>query len=391
MAVIAGQRETNNVATTQRVIDLSKPINLLEPDAAPIAVITKQYMGGAMREKALDPKFTWHNDKLETRVDLINNGAGYANNATSIVVDTGSLFSVDDLVKVSRTNEVMLVTAVSTNTLTVVRGIGTTAAALVDNDPLYIIGTAAEEGSRSQVARSESPAVVTNYTQIFKQSVEASGTWMSSSNNSSPHDFPWQQRKQMIEHLKDIEAAFLFGGAAETTGANGKKQRSTGGLLAFMTANNQAAGGTWTLPTVNTFIRTITRYGSRSKTFFVSALIASVLDTFSQGKLQSRSGDDTFGVKILTFQTNLGELKIVPHRMLDDAGYSGTGIAVDFASQSLAYRYLDGDGPGGARDTHVLTNRQESDRDGQKDEIITECGLRVALPETGGVVTGVTG
>jgi hypothetical protein len=71
--------------------------------------------------------------------------------------------------------EVLQVTAISTNTLTVVRGIGgTTAAALVDTDPLFVIGTAAEEGALSQVARTQNP-VATNYTQIFKHSVEASG------------------------------------------------------------------------------------------------------------------------------------------------------------------------------------------------------------------------
>jgi hypothetical protein len=50
---------------------------------------------------------------------------------------------------------------------------------------------------------------------------------------STPHDFVQAAKKQMIEHLKDIEAAFLFGGAGEATGPNGKKQRSTGGLLQF--------------------------------------------------------------------------------------------------------------------------------------------------------------
>jgi hypothetical protein len=195
----------------------------------------------------------------------------------------------------------------------------------------------------------------------------------------------------MMEHLIDIEGAFLFGGPGEATGPNGKKQRSTGGLLYYITANNQAAGGTWTMASVNTFIRTITRYGSRSKTFFVSALVASVLDTHSQNKMQTRVGDDTFGVKILTYQTNLGELKIVPHRLLDDAGYSGVGIAVDFASQALKLPLPERQRPRWSTRYACAANRQESDRDGQKDEILTECGLRVGMPETGGVVTGVTG
>jgi hypothetical protein len=63
MAVIAGQRETSNVASTQRVIDLHKQILMLDPSAAPLTTFTKQYRGGLQRERAVDPKFTWHNDQ----------------------------------------------------------------------------------------------------------------------------------------------------------------------------------------------------------------------------------------------------------------------------------------------------------------------------------------
>jgi len=391
MAVIAGQRETSNVASTQRVIDLHKQILLLDPSAAPLTTFTKSYRGGLQRERAVDPKFTWHNDHLETRNDQINNGAGYASGATSVVVDNGPRFAVDDLVKVPRTGEVVQVTGISTNTLTIVRAIGgTTAAALVDNDPVYVIGTAAEEGSRSQVARSENPTVVTNYTQIFKHSVEASGTWLSSSNESTPHDFTHQARKAMMEHLIDIEGAFLFGGPGEATGPNGKKQRSTGGLLYFLTSNNTAAGGAWTIDEINTWLATLVTYGSDRKVLFVGKTVAGIFDTHSLNKMQSRVGDDTFGVKIQLWQSNLGEFQIVHHKLLDRAGYSDTAIAVDFGQEALSYKYLNGDGPGGGRDTHVLPHREEEDRDGQKDEILTEAGLRVGLPETGGVVTGAT-
>jgi hypothetical protein len=387
---IAGQRETSNVAQTQRVIDVHKPILRLEPDAAPITVITKQYRNGSMRQRATDPKFTWHNSELEQRFDAINNVGGYTNVATSIVVDNGSRFAIDDIVKVPRTGEVLLVTNVVTNTLTVVRGAGASSGvALVDDDPLYIIGTAAEEGSRSQVARSENPVVETNYTQVFKTSLEASGTWLSSSNESSPHDWNFQAKTNMIEHLKDIEGAFLFGAPGEETGANGKKQRVTGGLLYYMTANNVAAGGAWTLSEVNSFLGSVTRYGSREKVLFVGRTAASVLDEHALNKLQVTNGADSFGVGIKTWQSTHGEFKVVVHNMLEGAVYGGYAIAVDFKSQALAYRYLNGDGPGGARDTHVMTNREESDRDGKKDEILSECGLQVGLPKAGGVATGI--
>jgi hypothetical protein len=396
MPAVAGQRHSANVASSQRTIDLHKPILLREsnpdgPDQAPLAVLTKSYANGINRERAMDPKFSWHNDKLTDRFDAINNGAGYASGATSIVVDTGTKFTVDDIVYVPRTGELLLVTAIVTNTLTVTRGVGSTAAALVDNDPVYVVGTAAEEGALPRAAGSDNPTKVDNYTEIFKETLEASGTWLSSSNESTPHDWDHQARKAYLEHWKNIELAAWFGKAAELTGANGKKQRTTGGAFQFMTSNQQAAGGGWTIQEVNDWIRLITRYGSSTKTVFCSRLVASVLDTHSLNKLQTHVGDETFGVSIKQWMSINGTINIIPHPLFEGAPeLDGLGVALDFKTQAVGYRYLAGNGPGGGRDTHVQTNVEEPGRDGRRDQILAECGFRYALPETGGVVTGVT-
>lgn len=392
MAVVSGQRTTSNVLATQRVIDLHRPILLNEPDKAPFTVFTKSYNGGAMREAARDKKFTWHNDALWDRHDAINAGAGYAAGITSIVVDDGTLFTANDVVYVPRTREVMIVTAVSTNTLTVERGAGAVAAAaLVDDDPLLIYGTAFEEGSLPRTAKSANPVLATNYTEIFKRTTEASGTWLSSSNESSPHDWPHQVKKDFLDHYKDIELAAFFGSPGIEVGPDGKDRTLTGGALYYMTLNNTAAGGAWTLPEISTFIRGLTRYGSDTKVFFVSTLVASVLSEHSMNKLTTDVGDTRFGVKIMEWMDPNGTLSIVKHPLFEGStSLTGMGVALDFKSQAVAYRYLDGDGPGSGRDTFVETNVEETGRDGRRDQIIAECGFRFGLPETGGVVTGVT-
>jgi hypothetical protein len=397
MAVLTGQRHTANVAASQRVIDLHKPILLREsnpdgPDQAPLAVLTKSYNGGLMREKARDPKFSWHNDQLMDRFDAINDATPPLAAGTTWTVDNGDKFTEDDLVYVPRTEEVVLVTAITGDDLTVTRSVGSVAAAdLADDDPLYIIATAAEEGTLPRVATSENPVKVDNYTEIFKQTMEASGTWLSSSNESTPHDWNHNVRKKFLEHYKDIEGAAWFGAADELTGADGKPQRTTGGALSFMTENNSAAGGAWTLTEVNDFIRLVTRYGSKTKTVFCSRLVASVLDTHSLNKLQTSVGDETFGVSIKQWQSVNGTINIIPHPLFEGSPeLDGLAVALDFKAQAVGYRYLAGDGPGGGRDTQVQTNVEEPGRDGRRDQILAECGFRYSLPETGGVVTGVT-
>lgn len=389
MAVVTGGRRTDSVASDQRYIDIAKPILLLEPDAAPLTVITKSLSS----KPAGDPKFKWVEDERDVRFDQINNGAGYTNAATELVVDTGELFYVGALVVVPRTNEIIRIKKVEGNTLKeVTRGYsGSTAAALVDNDPLYIMGVAAEENTTSFAARSFNPVTKENLTQVFKTSVQASGTWLSSSNQTTPHDWVHQHKKANIEHLVSMESAFLFGKAKEETGPEGGKLRTTGGVLSFLTANNQSAGGELTEKEWEEFVRTICRYGNK-KTVFCSALVLSVINNFAVGRLQSIQADrdTTYGVSVMEYICAHGTVKLVKHNLLEGATWGGYAIALDYTDNPPEYRPLDGDGPGGSRDTHLKPNIQSPELDGQKDEILTEAGIAVKQIKRGGVLTGVT-
>ena len=57
-------------------------------------------------------------------------------------------------------------------------------------------------------------------------------------------------------------------------------------------------------------------------------------------------------------------------------------MAVDMSN--VAYRPLAGNGI--SRDTFVETNIQDNSTDGRKDQIITEAGLEISLPETHAVL-----
>src|SRR5215212_57923 len=124
MATITGAMTTTNVLSDQLAIDLGDRISLLEPSAQPLAVFTR----AAGKRRTVATKFSWLEARSKPRYDRVNNGAGYASGATSIVVDNGAYFAQHDQVLISRTNEQIRVDAVSTNTLTVARGIGSTAA-----------------------------------------------------------------------------------------------------------------------------------------------------------------------------------------------------------------------------------------------------------------------
>ena len=170
MAYVTGVRDTNNILAAKLKIDMSEKIALLQPSAAPFMTFIKRAKGNT--EVANNAKFNWLEDDLGARWDAINAAAGYADSDTKMVVDNGAYFSVGDVVKVPRTGENMLVSVVNpdgdnVNELTFVRAFGTTtAAAIVDNDPLVIVGNVNEEGAGVRTIKSTQESEVYNYTQF---------------------------------------------------------------------------------------------------------------------------------------------------------------------------------------------------------------------------------
>src|SRR4051812_6550920 len=101
MTTIQGQRNTGNQLAGLRKVDMADRILLLEPDAAPLTVLSKRLS----KRPTSNPEFKWTEDALEPRFDAINNGAGYASGITDLTVDNGAYFAQHDLVYVTRTGE----------------------------------------------------------------------------------------------------------------------------------------------------------------------------------------------------------------------------------------------------------------------------------------------
>jgi hypothetical protein len=381
MATVTGQRDTLNISQDQRKIDMAASISLLEPDAQPLAVLSRR----AGKAKAVNPLFKWMEDTSEARLDSTT--TTQTSGSTTIAVANGAYFAEHYIAQITRTGENFRVTAVSGNNLTVVRGVGSTAAAINNADEIYILGIAQPEGDDNRPPRSSNPSTVQNYTQIFREPWSLTETARSSDNQVTPHDWNHQANKHGIEHAKDIELNLLFGGAAEDTSSS-HPRRTTKGAVKFIVTNVTAAGGTLTETTFGTFTRTLFRYGGRNKVLLASPLLTSVLNAFAQGKLQIRQGETTYGLAVMNYVSPFGTLGVVTHNLLQGTKYGGYGVALEF--DEIKYRYLDG-GVGDARDTHILTNRQGNSTDGRLDEYLTECGLQFGSESKHGLLTGVTG
>lgn len=387
MATITGARGTGNILTDIRKVDMAEAVLELEPSAVPLTVLSAKL--GA--KPTVNPEYSWVEDKLEPRFDTINYASGYNTSATSIVVSNGAYFAQHDLVKNTRTGEVFRVTAVSTNTLTVVRGVGNsgTGVAINDADELLIIGSAQPEGDTSKSARSSNPTKVTNYTQIFRKPFESTETLRHSDTFTSPSDWARQSSHAGIEHAKDLEYAYWHGKKMEDTSGS-HPRRTTGGAFSFITTNITDVGGTMTEAEFFNAFSGLFRYGDKNaKVAFASRLAVDVLNGFPRGKLEvvQADKDRTYGLNVMEYVSPHGTLSVITHDLFEGSKYGGYIGILDMSN--VKKRYLANSE--GSRDTAILPNRQAPDADTQKSEYLTEAGLQFGLEKTHGAIVGITG
>jgi hypothetical protein len=381
--MVAAAESTANVNTSQHVRDVASSLAYLDPQAAPFTLITMK----ADKRVADNFKFEWAEKENRPLTDQVVGAQTDVD--TAIEVDNETYFRVGDLVKNVRTGEVIRVTAVNAGDLTVVRGVGSTAAAAMnDNDDLFIVGSAYAEGAAVGTEKEHQEDWLYNYTQIFRDPFGATRTQQNTRSYIGNNRV--RQRKEFAkEHRIHIEQGFLFGERNRDTSSTASPRSYTGGFLYWATANPKAAGGTLTEAEVwdwceDLFANTA---GGETRVLYASALVCSVIDLIAAARLQTVPKAKTYGLAVKEWVTSHGTLLITKHRLLKNGpggtGYGGYALACE--PSQMAYRYL------ANSDTQLLTDRQSPGDDKWVDEYLSEVGLEFKLPELHGVLSGVTG
>lgn len=207
------------------VEDVSDIIGIVSPHETPLL----DHLGDPKRW-ATSTVHEWVEDALLPNSDALNQTVFSPDpeTETDLTVDDGSVFRVGDLVRPGDTSEVMLVTAVSGDGLTVVRGYGaTTRATLANNMGLHILGNAALEGDEAPAARFTSRSRQRNYTQIFTATVEVSGSMQAARAHGIADELDYQKQERMRELLRDLENCVINGVAASSDAQGSSTVRRT--------------------------------------------------------------------------------------------------------------------------------------------------------------------
>lgn len=212
------------------VEDVSDLISIVSPFETPLLDRL-----GDSRSPATNTVHEWIEDTLLPNADTINQTTFTPNaqDATLVTVTNGSRFQVGDMLRPGNAAEVLLVTGIVANTLTVIRRYGGTPASALSNGlRISILGNPAIEGADATSARFTNRSRRQNYTQIFAATVEVTGTMQAIKARGVADEFEYQKSERLRELLRDLENC-VINGTAPTSQPQGSPttRRTMNGII----------------------------------------------------------------------------------------------------------------------------------------------------------------
>ncbi len=221
--------------------DISDIVSIISPYETPLLDLL-----GDPRRNALSTIHEWLEDDLLPNFDSVNQTVFTPNgqDCTAVTVANGVRFQPGDLVRPDGSTEMLLVTAVAGNVLTVTRQYGgSTPFTLTNSKKLIIVGNAAFEGSSALTARTTLRQRRQNYTQIFTATVDVSGSMQAARKVGVADEIDYQKQERMRELLRDLENVVINGIAPSATQqGSASVRRSMNGLTKLIATNRFTPG-----------------------------------------------------------------------------------------------------------------------------------------------------
>ena len=317
---------TAGVELPELAEDVSDIIGIVSPFETPLLA----HLGDA-RRSATSTVHEWIEDSLLPNFDHLNQTIFNPDpqTATSLTVDNGDRFQPGDLVRPEGFTEVMLVTAVTGNTLTVERAYGGTSnATLADNLKLHIIGNAAMEGADAPGARFTSRTRQQNYTQIFTAGILVSGTMQAVRAHGIADEADYQKQERLRELLRDLENT-VINGVSPTSDQQGSStvRRSMNGITAMIATNKfvpgingfpdggGTSGDALTETLINEGLKQVWEQSSGAiDTILLNGNQKRAFNQLIDGQRQYSADDDRYSNLVNFYESDFGVCKVVVSR-----------------------------------------------------------------------------
>ena len=294
--------------------DIGDIVGIVSPYETPLL----EHLGDPQRA-ATSTVHQWLEDTLLPNTDTIDDAAiSDPDGETSFDVANGSRFRVGDQVQAAGSAEVMFVTGISGDTLTVVRGYGaTTPQNLADGDTLHILGNAALEGDDAPSPRFTTRLRRSNYTQIFTATVEVSGSQLAAKQAAVADELDYQKQERLRELLRDLENCVINGTSpASTPEGSASTRRTMRGIIpAISTTIDDAGGAALTESRLNAVMRGIWEQSSGGvDTIVVGGLQKRAINQFIASSRGYDARNTRFRDMVSVYESDFGVCRVVLSR-----------------------------------------------------------------------------
>jgi len=423
-------RGTGDWATDQRPKNWRELILYLYPNgSAPLTAI----MSKLKEEKVDDPEFNWWTKLLPAQGGAVTAGEIYSDSGmgSAIALNADTAAGTTVFVKVAAAviahfrvgHQVLLrdsdqyvaditgkVTAVDTNgansKISVKLLEADTSSDSYDLstcDRILVIGSVNSEGSSRPDALAYDPTKWYNYTQIFRTPLEITRT--ARETHLRTGDAYKETKRETLElHSIEMEKAFLWGYRSENVGANGKKERTTMGLVNAIQYGSDGTsnvgvtsdyisdsgygGQTWLQggeDWLDQHLEEMFRYGRAEKLAFVGsgALLGINRLAKAGGQIQLQPTTIHYGLKVVEWITPFGSIYMKTHPLFSYETTNRNSMVI-FEPEDIKFRYITDTM---FRKAPPMTESQVS-IDGTVEEYLTEAGLEYHHPNGWGYLNG---
>jgi hypothetical protein len=367
--------------------DVSDVVGIVSPFETPLL----DYLGDAQRS-ATSSIHEWIEDELMPNSDTVNQSSFSPNaqDATAITVNNGVRFRPGDVVRLNGSREVIFVSSVAANVLTVVRRYGGSPASNITNtQKLLILANAALEGDDMPDARFTTRSRKRNYTQIFTAGVQVSGTMQAARQHAVADELDYQKQERTRELLRDLENCVINGIAPSANQAGTASVRRTMNGIIPLIATNNFTPNTGPIPIgdgggtdlneaiINAAARTIWESSSaRVDTIVVGAALKRRINNLMVALRMTDPADQTFTNLVSVYESDFGRCRVVLSRWMP----ADTLLLLDSSRVSVM--------PMAGRSFHYRPMAATGDR--ESGQVIGEYTLEFRNESAHGLVRGLT-
>lgn len=307
-----GTRTTYTDTNLKKIV-VNDAISMIDWTEAPLLKLLGTDNASKFGLSEIGTKIEWMEDTMAPRTDTLNE-SGFDDSETDMTVTSGAQWKPGDVIKCE--SELIYVSSVSGNDLTVVRGFaGSTAAAHTTGTALTLATTAAIEGADTVTGYTTTITRPYNYTQILSEGVEVTGTEL--------EDPKYENTNTMTRHLERLmgsggksgklpillEQTFAYGKRAAGTATTA---RAMGGFDVFATTNVTAlSGAALTRTHIENSFQTCFESGGSPDTIICPAWARRKITSFYEKYIYTERSETRGGAKITTVVTDFGDMEVV--------------------------------------------------------------------------------